>query len=199
MTSPARGRAWMMLLAVSLMGCSHLHKQPPPQQAQAPPLQTGQGELQQQEKAQHQAPPPPSSLPQPSAQTTPPPLPPVKQRRVKRQKKHKPAESSPPPPSTQQTANAATGEAPASAIGQLTGGNSATEEQTKRDTMTLINATERGLAEIKRTLSKDEQTTAGQIRTFLKQAKLALANGDSDGAHTLATKAKLLLDELTQP
>jgi hypothetical protein len=33
----------------------------------------------------------------------------------------------------------------------------------------------------------------------LKQAQQALDNGDTDGAHTLATKAKLLLDELTKP
>ncbi len=194
MTSASKAGASMMLLTMLLMGCSRLHKQPAPQ-AQAPPLQTGQGELQQQEKDQHQAP-PPTSLPQSSAQTAPPPLPPVKERKVKRPKKHKPAESSPPAPATQQTAKTETGQAPVSAIGQLTGGDSATEEQTKRDTISLISATDRGLTGIKRTLSSEEQTTAAQIRTFLTQAKLALDNGDSDGAHTLATKAKLLLDEL---
>jgi ribosomal protein S20 len=41
--------------------------------------------------------------------------------------------------------------------------------------------------------------TAAQIRTFLKQAEQAMDNGDMDGAHTLATKAKLLLDELIKP
>jgi ribosomal protein S20 len=52
---------------------------------------------------------------------------------------------------------------------------------------------------IKRPLSTDEQVTAAQIRTFLKEAQQALDAGDTDGAHTLATKAKLLLDELTKP
>ena len=52
---------------------------------------------------------------------------------------------------------------------------------------------------IKRPLSTDEKTTATQIRNYLKQAQQALDNGDTDGAHSLATKAKLLLDELTKP
>ncbi len=199
MMAPGKQLAWTILLAVSLTGCSLLHKQPA-QQAQAPPLQTGQGALQQQEQQQHQAP-PPSSPPQTSAQATPPPLPPAKQRKVKRPKKPKPAEPTQSSPPVQQAANSApappSGSAtPVSAIGQLTGGDSATEEQTKRDTVTLISTTERGLQEIKRALSSEEQTTAAQIRAFLDQAKKALANGDSDGAHTLATKAKLLLEEL---
>ncbi len=104
---------------------------------------------------------------------------------MKRPKKHKPAESSQPAPAAQQTAKAAAGEAPASVIGQLSGGDSATEEQTKRDTANLISATDRGLTGIKRALSADEQTTAAQIRTFLKQAKMALENGDADGGSHL--------------
>ena len=33
----------------------------------------------------------------------------------------------------------------------------------------------------------------------LLMAQQALDNGDTDGAHNLATRAKLLLDELTKP
>jgi len=51
---------------------------------------------------------------------------------------------------------------------------------------------------IKRTLNAQEQETATQIRTFLRNAKQALSNDDLDGAHTLATKAKVLLDELNK-
>jgi ribosomal protein S20 len=72
-------------------------------------------------------------------------------------------------------------------------------EKVKRETADLIGGTEQGLSGIKRSLSTEEKVTAAQIRTFLKQAQQALDNGDSDGAHTLATKAKLLLDELTKP
>jgi ribosomal protein S20 len=52
------------------------------------------------------------------------------------------------------------------------------------------------LNDIGRTLNSQEQITASQIRSFLKQAGDALAAGDVDGAHTLAAKAKVLLGEL---
>jgi phosphoribosylformimino-5-aminoimidazole carboxamide ribonucleotide (ProFAR) isomerase len=48
-----------------------------------------------------------------------------------------------------------------------------------------------------RNLNGDQNKTVVQIRSFLDQAQRALHNGDVDGAHTLATKAKTLLDELT--
>jgi ribosomal protein S20 len=72
-------------------------------------------------------------------------------------------------------------------------------EKAKHETSDLINSTGQGLSGIKRSLSTEEKVTAAQIRTFLKQAQQALDNGDTDGAHGLALKAKLLLDELTKP
>ncbi len=86
-----------------------------------------------------------------------------------------------------------------SPIGQLTTGDSAISEKAKHETADLITSTEQGLSGIKRALSTEEKVTAAQIRTFLKQAQQALDNGDTDGAHGLALKAKLLLDELTKP
>ena len=88
---------------------------------------------------------------------------------------------------------------PPSPIGQLTTGDTATGEKAKHETSDLITSTEQGLTGIKRSLSTEEKVTAAQIRTFLKQAQQALDNGDTDGAHGLALKAKLLLDELTKP
>lgn len=185
--------AVLALLTVSLSGCSasHRQQQPPP-----PALQTGQGQLAEQQKKDHQ-PPPPTSLPQPAAVSTPPQLPPVKPVRVKKSKKK---------PSTQTTQTASAAQEPetraiapqinASPIGELTTGDSAAGQQNKHDTTLLISQTERGLAGLKHPLSGEQKTTAGQIRTFISQARVALANGDDDGAHTLATKAKLLLDEL---
>jgi ribosomal protein S20 len=86
-----------------------------------------------------------------------------------------------------------------SAIGQLTTGDSASGERTKHETSDLIGATQQGLSAIKRTLSNEEKATKGQIHNYLKQAQQALENGDADGAHLLATKAKVLLDELMKP
>jgi hypothetical protein len=202
--------ASLVLLALWTTGC---HKAAsPPQQAQAPPLQTGKGTLpppdttQQQEKSET---PLASPLPPPSAQSVP--LPPPTPKKVRKKPKPAPSKST----DTTQTAVGTSGSTPAangataqaasspggsgSPIGQLTTGDSALGERTKHETADLIGGTQQGLNGIKRSLSTDEQVTASQIRTFLKQAQQELDSGDTDGAHTLATKAKLLLDELTKP
>jgi hypothetical protein len=200
------------LLVLLCTGCL-FHKSSPPQQAQAPPLQTGKGTLnppttaQQQEKTDT---PLASPLPPPSAQSVPlpPPPPPKKVKHKPKPPAVKPADNTAQAPAAatpgSQSAQAIPPQAPgtvgtASPIGQLTTGDSAMGEKAKRETADLIGGTEQGLNGIKRSLSTEEKVTATQIRTFLKQAQQALDNGDTDGAHTLATKAKLLLDELTKP
>jgi hypothetical protein len=204
----------LTLLLCFCTGCS-LHKSSPPPQAQAPPLQTGKGTLnppttaQQQEKTDT---PLASPLPPPSAQNVP--LPPPAPKKVRHKPKMpaaKPQDTAQTPAAGSQSTSGAQASAQAtppetpgtvgtpSPIGQLTTGDSAMGEKAKRETTDLIGGTEQGLNGIKRSLSTEEKVTAAQIRTFLKQAQQALANGDTDGAHTLATKAKLLLDELTKP
>src|ERR1700689_1939807 len=206
----ANVRALLGILAIFCIGCSN-KTSPAPQQAQAPPLQTGKGTLsppdtaQQQEKSET---PLASPLPPPPAQSVP--LPPPTPKKVRKKPKPAPSKST----DTTQTAGAtpaasgATAQVatpvsvaggPGSPIGQLTTGDSALGERTKHETADLIGGTQQGLNGIKRSLSTDEQVTASQIRTFLKQAQQALDTGDTDGAHSLATKAKLLLDELTKP
>jgi hypothetical protein len=211
----ARVCSSLTLLVLCCTGC--IHKNSPPPQAQAPPLQTGKGTLspkptsQQQEKTET---PLASPLPPPSAQNVPlpPPPPPKKVRHKTKPPATKPADTAPTQAGagtsqtsgSSQAAQATLPQTPAAAgttspIGQLTTGDSATGEKAKHETADLIGATEQGLGGIKRSLSTEEKVTAAQIRTFLKQAQQALDNGDTDGAHTLATKAKLLLDELTKP
>jgi type IV secretory pathway VirB10-like protein len=201
------------LLVVFCTGC--LHKSSPPPQAQAPPLQTGKGTLSPQTKSQQQEKtdaPLASPLPPPSAQNVPP-LPPPQPKKVHKPKRPaaKPADTAQAPaaggasqPSgsgSQTSAQATPQQTPGAAgtpspIGQLTTGDSAMGEKAKHETADLISSTEQGLSGIKRSLSTEEKVTAAQIRTFLKQAQ---DNGDTDGAHGLALKAKLLLDELTKP
>ena len=82
-----------------------------------------------------------------------------------------------------------------SAIGELSGAASGDQRTQTEDT---INATEKGLSGITRTLNDTETKTAAQIREFLKQARAALNSGDVEGATTLAKKAKVLLAELSQ-
>jgi hypothetical protein len=205
------------LLVFLCTGCL-FHKSSPPQQAQAPPLQTGKGTLnppttaQQQEKSDT---PLASPLPAPSAQSVPlpPPPPPKKVKHKSKPPAAKPADTAQAPAAGGASQSSAAGSQSAQAtppaplatvgtpspIGQLTTGDSAMGEKAKRETADLIGGTEQGLNGIKRSLSTEEKVTATQIRTYLKQAQEALDNGDMDGAHTLATKAKLLLDELTKP
>ena len=206
----------LTLLVFFCTGCLG-HKSSPPQQAQAPPLQTGKGTLNPPTTAQQQPKtdtPLASPLPPQSAQNVP--LPPPTPKKVKHKPKPpavKPADTAQTPAAGGASQSSAAGSQSAQAIplqppgtvgtpspiGQLTTGDSAMGEKAKRETADLIGGTEQGLNGIKRSLSTEEKVTATQIRTFLKQAQQALDNGDTDGAHTLATKAKLLLDELTKP
>jgi hypothetical protein len=133
--------------------------------------------------------PPPTNLPPPEVtlpeqtqplQITQPPEP------VKKPARHK-------KPANTNTQIAANGTAPVSAIGTLSTGDPPNMRQTTDDS---IASTEKALNGITRKLNDQEQKTAAQIHEFLKQARDALTSGDVDGAHTLALKAKVLLDEL---
>lgn len=218
----ANSRSLLVLLTVLFTGCSHKTSSPP-QQAQAPPLQTGKGTLNPPPKTAQQAEktdtPLASPLPPPSTQSVPlPPEPaPKKVRRTKKPPakpadttsaataapvtSSQPSSSGPGSATTQAVAPqpSAAGGGNASPIGQLTTGDSALGERTKHETSDLISETQQGLNGIRRSLSNDEKSTAAQIRNYLKQAQQALDNGDTDGGHLLATKAKVLLDELTKP
>jgi hypothetical protein len=96
----------------------------------------------------------------------------------------------PAPPGTQQ---AASGPPAVSAIGQL---SSADPSDLRGQTEESLKTIERGLNSIESKLTDGQHKTAAQIREYLKQARQALISGDVDGAHTLAAKARVLLDEL---
>ncbi len=85
-----------------------------------------------------------------------------------------------------------------SPIGQLSTGSDQAGAESRAETVELINSTEKGLDGLTRPLSTEEQETVTQIRAFLVKARGALTANDLDGAHTLATKARVLLDELTK-
>ena len=107
-----------------------------------------------------------------------------------------------PPAGTEPAANVTTqtpagDSTPSTVIGQLTAGPSEDASVSRGRTYDLIQNTQRGVNSLHRSLSGDQEKTVTQIRSFLQQAQHALHNGDVDGANTLATKAKVLLDELT--
>ena len=85
-----------------------------------------------------------------------------------------------------------------SPIGELTTGDSAQVAETSHHASELIRTTREGMEAIKRSLSSEERKTMVEIGSFLTRADQALKNGDVDGAYGLATKAKILLDELAQ-
>jgi hypothetical protein len=109
-------------------------------------------------------------------------------------------DTNPPPPESQNakvTAPTPKGDAAApTSIGQLTAAPSPDSSGSRQQASDLIDSTQRGVNGL-HNLNGDQTKTVAQIHSFLDQAERALHNGDVDGAHTLATKAKTLLDELT--
>jgi hypothetical protein len=211
----ARKIAAFMLLAVLASGCQHKTPAAVPVAAQAPPPPP-------KPMTQTASLPP---VPQPELPKVGPPgsdQPPQPAPKPHRTTHHKPKPTTPATPTTPTTPTPATGEqntkeapkdapqpaatqqasagdaAPVSPIGQLTTAGDSAGTPSRHDIQDTIAATEKGLNDLKRTLTASEQETIVQIRTFLTKAKQALNQDDLDGAHTLATKAKVLLDELTK-
>lgn len=185
MKTPFKSVAWLLPLA--LAGCTHQTQQAQTQPLAPPIVDTPLPAPQ--TAPSSELPPPVVTVPQqtPSATpaTTPPPA--TEQKPTKHQAHHSKS-------TTEQASNAAPGGSPeVSAIGQLTPGDSPDQATQTDHALTSI---DQGLRAITRPLSDQEQKTAAQIREYLKQARTALAAGDVDGAHTLAVKAKVLLDEL---
>ncbi len=80
-------------------------------------------------------------------------------------------------------------------IGALTVGG----EQSPRalqEANELIAANARRLTGLSADALKEQAELVGKVRNFQKEAQQALSSGDAEGAKTLATKGKLLLDDL---
>ncbi|HWA93212.1 MAG TPA: hypothetical protein VG844_01325 [Terracidiphilus sp.] len=181
-----RSVAW--LLPLMLAGC--FHKQPQViNQPLAPPIVDE---------------PPPKPVPSPSPSELPPVVvsqPADTTQTAEQKPPEKPEEAPKPPPKKKRPANrntqvASSGEGnTVSAIGQLTAGDGG---DLRSQTDASIQATDKALKAITRPLNDQEKKVVAQIQEFLKQARAALGSGDVDGAHTLAAKAKVLLDELNK-
>lgn len=177
----------LAILALSwTTGCSHLpwRKTPPPK-AQAPAI------------VPKPAPPAPVPAPAPKPVVPPPPAPaPAPAAAPKPVKKHvyhhkhksvaKPATTTTAPPAPQ--AN--------SLAGMLSEGDAAGNPALRKQTSALIATTERRLQLLPPARAASRKNTVTQVRLFLSQARQALAMNDLQGANTLATKAKILVDEL---
>ncbi len=132
-----------------------------------------------------------------SVPVSPAPMPsrPVQPKAAKPRKKQ-PAVAPPPAPAPVEVASAAPPPPPpAAVIGALSeGGNAAPAEQQKA--AEAITAVEKRLAELPSSTLDAQRDGITRVRNFLRQANDALKIGDADGAWTLATKARVLLDDL---
>jgi hypothetical protein len=74
------------------------------------------------------------------------------------------------------------------------------ESHNRENTDQLLATTDDNLKRVEgRQLTASQQSTIDQIRSYMRQAKLAADAGDLARAHTLAFKAHLLSDDLAKP
>jgi ribosomal protein S20 len=124
-----------------------------------------------------------------------PPVPVASNAKPKREKK-KPAPKVTPAPEPVQVASATPPPSPeVTAIGALTAGGEA-NPQTKQEAADLIASIEKRLNALSAQKAEEEKAQVSKVKNFWKDAQEALKTGDAEGAKTLATKAKLLLDDL---
>ena len=179
--------AWTTLwfgLAIGLAGCRHK-----PQLAPLPPVMT---------PVALEDIPEPDNLPM--VEAAPENLPPVpvstEAGKPKRKKKQPPKVIAPPEPAPEtQIASAAGPPTPDAAVGALTAGGE-TNPQTKQEAEDLIASIDKRLNALPAQKVEEQKAQVSQVRNFWKDAQDALKSGDAEGAKTLATKAKLLLDDL---
>lgn len=129
-------------------------------------------------------------------QTNLPPVPVVASAGKPKRERKKPAPKAAPVPEPVQIASVAPPPSPEeSAIGALTAGGEA-NPQTKQEAVDLITSSEKRLNSLPSQKAEEEKAQVSKVKNFLKDAQDALKTGDAEGAKTLATKAKLLLDDL---
>jgi hypothetical protein len=194
----ANVRSIVLILPLLLSSCVHKTNQAVNQPPLAPPIEDAP--LPKPDNAPANLPPPVISMPDKKDVTTPPPAP--KPQTPTPAPKHKkpatktaPTLTQTPTLSAQTTEQASNASASVPAIGNLSSGEPA---DLKDKTESIIADTEKELNGINRKLNEQDSKTSDQIRAFLKQARTALSTNDVDGAHTLALKAQVLLNEINQ-
>jgi len=107
------------------------------------------------------------------------------------------------PPAAQKQADQATETAPAApaptataeSIGTFTVGGDQSPRN-RQEAASLISANERRLSAVGGDHGHVDSALLSKVRNFQKDAEQALNSGDAEGAKTLATKGKLLLDDM---
>lgn len=180
--SLAEPRVWLrasgaLMLCMVLAGCRHKTLWVPPSTVTAP---VDLADI-----------PPPAD--QPLIAEVPPPqiisVQPTVQPKRPTRKKAAPAPKEPPV----QVASAA--EPAALAIGSLTTGGDSVP-QTQQQARDLITAIQKRIADLPHSVANQQKSQLRQVNRFLKEAQQALDSGDAEGAVTLATKARLIMDDI---
>jgi ribosomal protein S20 len=177
--------ALCVVLTGGLSGCRH--KQPPvtplPQITTPVAIET----------------PPPPEKP-PVIETPPVKLPPTPvaaaAAKPKKERKKQPVAAAPAPTPPVQVASVEPA-TEGSAIGALTAGGEANPRM-QQEAADLIAANEKRLNALPAQVSDEQKAQISKVKNFQRQAQDALNSGDAEGAKTLATKAKLLLDDLAK-
>jgi hypothetical protein len=110
----------------------------------------------------------------------------------KQRKKAAPKPAAAPAPPVQVASSEAP---PENVIGALTAGGDSSPEKRQQATE-MIATVERRLKALSTDLLEHRRTQVVEVRNFLSKSHTAFDAGDLDGALNLATKAKLLLDDL---
>lgn len=113
----------------------------------------------------------------------------------KRRKKQAPKVVAPPEPVPETQVASAAPSPEETAIGALTAGGE-TNPQTKQEAADLIASIEKRLNALPAQKAEEQKAQVSKVKNFWRDAQEALKSGDAEGAKTLATKAKLLLDDL---
>jgi hypothetical protein len=113
----------------------------------------------------------------------------------KKRKKQPPKVVAPPEPVPETQIASATAPSPDAAVGALTAGGE-TNPQTKQEAEELIASIDKRLNALPTQKVEEQKAQVAKVKNFWKDAQDALKSGDAEGAKTLATKAKLLLDDL---
>jgi ribosomal protein S20 len=118
--------------------------------------------------------------------------------KIKRQRRKTPQVATTPVPTTtpQPTADTpATPSAEVAKIGALSSGGD-TSPRAQQEAAGLIATNEKRISGLSTQKVEAEKAQLSTVRNFQRQAQEALNSGDTEGAKTLATKAKLLLDDI---
>jgi len=115
--------------------------------------------------------------------------------RRQRPKKTPQVATTPVPATTQPNTETPTLPAEIATIGALSSGGD-TSPRAQQEAAGLIATNDKRMSGLSTQKVEAEKAQLSKVRNFQRQAQEALTSGDTEGAKTLATKAKLLLDDI---